>query len=149
MNKKNSHACRQAGFTLFELLVSISIIAILVAIATVSYSNAQKKARDSRRVQDMNNLQKAMEQCYSINSYSYDVAVISGNSLTCNTQVLIDSIPDDPKPDIDYYFNVASDDAFCFCALLDAGTGGNSMVSDCSSFVADSSGSYYCVKNQQ
>ena len=31
------------GFTLFELLVSISIIAILTALAIVSYSSAQKR----------------------------------------------------------------------------------------------------------
>ena len=46
---------KNKGFTLFELLVSISIIALLTALATISFSSAQKKARDSKRIQDMEN----------------------------------------------------------------------------------------------
>ena len=58
---------KRKGFTLFELLVSISIIAILTALATVSYSIAQKKARDARRTQDMDAIRKAQELYYSQN----------------------------------------------------------------------------------
>jgi len=68
------------AFTLLEMLVVIGIIAILVALGTSSYSTAQKKARDARRKSDMKSFQNAMEQCYSVNSYSYPT--ISGNGTT-------------------------------------------------------------------
>ena len=49
------------GFTLIELLVVISIIAILMAVATVSYTNAQMKGRDNKRKSDLKAVQQALE----------------------------------------------------------------------------------------
>jgi prepilin-type N-terminal cleavage/methylation domain-containing protein len=69
MNKKRITLVNKQGFTLFELLVSISIVGILSALAIVSFSSAQKKARDSRRVQDMELVGKAAEQ-YMLNNSS-------------------------------------------------------------------------------
>lgn len=129
------------GFTLFELLVSISIIGILVAIATVSYSNAQKKARDARRMEDMGNIQKAAEMYYSANSYNYPA-----NSSGFGTSLQV--FPTDPKTGTATpytYTNTGS--GYCACATLDSPTG-NSNVADCTAFVAGT-GTLYCVKNQQ
>ncbi len=56
----NMYEENNLGFTLFELLVSISIIAILTAMVSLSYSVAQKKARDARRRQDMESVQKRL-----------------------------------------------------------------------------------------
>ena len=61
-------------FTFFELLVSISIIAILVALGTVAYSNAQRKARNARRLQDLRGMQTVMEQAYDGVSGAYPAA---------------------------------------------------------------------------
>ena len=49
------------GFTLIELLVVIAIIGILLATATVSFTAAQKKARDNRRKSDLKSLQQTLE----------------------------------------------------------------------------------------
>ena len=51
--------------------MSISIIGILTALASVAYSGAQKKARDARRVEDMKLIQTAAEQFYSQMNYVY------------------------------------------------------------------------------
>ena len=49
------------GFTLIELLVAISIIAIVSSIGFVSYSQAQKLARDGKRKQDLRAISTALE----------------------------------------------------------------------------------------
>ena len=53
------------GFSLIELLVVITIISILVSFGTVAFTISQKKARDSRRKNDLKNVKQAMEFYYS------------------------------------------------------------------------------------
>lgn len=68
------------GFTLIELLVVISIIGILAALASASYSDSQKKSRDSRRKSDLTAIQKALELAKqdSAGNYSYPICVTYG-----------------------------------------------------------------------
>ena len=62
-----------SGFTLIELLVVIAIIGILAALATISYSDSQRKARDSKRKADLEAIRKALELAKqdSAGGYSY------------------------------------------------------------------------------
>ncbi|MFA6007206.1 MAG: type II secretion system protein [Candidatus Shapirobacteria bacterium] len=129
------------AFTLFELLVSISIIGILTAIASISYGAAQKKARDSRRIEDLNGIQKAAEQYYGATSYSYPATL---NSLS-PTYIL--TVPVDPKG-IGYtaYLYTPLAGGYCACAAVENLGTGNATKNDCTAFGA---GNFYCVKNQQ
>lgn len=142
-----------SGFTLFELLVSISIIAILTAIASASFSGAQRKARDSRRISDMNTIQKAAEQYYSFANYTYPVAKTAAAWTASNGQVTLDVFPRDPKLDslgvgwTDYSTNTFTGSAYCFCAAMENAMG-NSTNNTCTGFV-NGTGTFYCVKNQQ
>ena len=90
----------QKGFSLFELLVVISIIGILTAVITVSFSSAQKRGKDAARIQTLNNLQKAAEQCYAINGgYKVDGSSSAmmpwsvGGNWTCGGQIVADNLP--------------------------------------------------------
>ncbi len=50
-----------AGFTLIELMVSITIMGILAAIVTANFTNSRAKARDLERQADLRELQAAIE----------------------------------------------------------------------------------------
>ena len=52
------------GFTLVELLVVVSIIAILSVIGLAIFGNIQKGARDARRKTDVDSIAQAMEINY-------------------------------------------------------------------------------------
>lgn len=70
------------SFTLLEMLVVIGIIAILVSLGFASYSTVQKKARDAKRQGDLKAAQQVMEQCYSVNTSSYQYPIISNSDGT-------------------------------------------------------------------
>ncbi len=61
---------KQNGFTLIELLVVISIIGLLSSMVMVALNNARIKARDAKRIADLNQLSKALE-IYMDNHGSY------------------------------------------------------------------------------
>ncbi len=62
----------QKGFTLIELLVVISIIGILSSVVLASLNSARAKARDTKRLSDLREVQKALETYYSDNGkYPY------------------------------------------------------------------------------
>ena len=140
--KKNN----QKAFTLFELLVSISIIAILTAVAMTSFSGAQRKARDSRRISDMNTIQKAAEQYYSFSNYAYPTTGVGTSWVGTNGEKVLEIFPTDPKSVgwTSYSYNVGV--TYCACAALENVTGGNSSSENCS---IGTSGPFYCVKSQQ
>ena len=51
---------KQKGFTLVELLVVIVVIGILAGISTVSYNGAQQRARDTKRIHDVESIVNAL-----------------------------------------------------------------------------------------
>ena len=57
------------GFTLVELLIVIAIIGILASIVLVSLSSARTKARDTKRIQEISQIQSALELYYA--QYGY------------------------------------------------------------------------------
>jgi len=58
------------GFTLVELIVVISILAILGTVWFIMLWSYNKDARDAKRLADLNNLEKAMD-LYFINNWNY------------------------------------------------------------------------------
>jgi len=58
---------RQSGFTLLELLVVIGIIGLLVSIIVVNLTGTRRRARDTKRIADIRQLQTAAEDYYGKN----------------------------------------------------------------------------------
>lgn len=77
---------KSKGFTLVELLVVISIIALLASIALGIYANVQKNSRDAKRQSDLRVIQSALEQYKADqNFYPSSMVISESSSLTNNT----------------------------------------------------------------
>lgn len=92
------------AFTLIEILVVLGIIGVILGLGFASYSSAQKKARDAKRASDINQIQNAFEQYYSICNYVYPVDDTGGlpkavpTSIICdeNSNIIMRNVPLDP-----------------------------------------------------
>ena len=84
------------GFTLIELMITISIIAILATIGMVVYSSVQKNARISKRVQDLNSMKVALET-YKTATGSYPKLTSGGCIATVLTDLVPRFMPTTPK----------------------------------------------------
>lgn len=140
------------GFTLLELLVTISIIGILIGVGSVSFSTAQKKGRDSRRQADMKAMQTSLEQCYALDT-KYPASADEGSALTCiGGAVTMNSVPYDPKNTGSYVYTytVAGTTSYCLCALMETTGSGNASSAGAAGVCAwGGAKSYFCVSNQQ
>lgn len=90
MNKK--------GFTLIELLVVIAIIGLLSTLAVVALGSAREKARDSKRLSDLKQVQTALELYYT-DQNSYPTVAAPGAVLGAGNYVCLD--PDGFEPTAD------------------------------------------------
>ncbi len=130
------------GFTLLELLVVIGIISVLIAMGAVSYSTAQKKARDAKRKGDLRVFQNCYEQYYSYNN-NFKYPIISA-SLSTNCGGTTITLPTDPKTGTSYVVTDYDSDGskYTICSPVVSGTS-RLETETCTS------GSSCCVSNQQ
>ena len=67
---------RECGFTLLELLVVIAIIALMVGVALPNFVSSRARARDSKKIQEMQQLKTALRLYY--NDYGQYPAAATG-----------------------------------------------------------------------
>jgi prepilin-type N-terminal cleavage/methylation domain-containing protein len=56
---------KQKGFTLIELLVVVAIIGLLASVIALSFTNSRRKARDAKRLADVDQIRTGLDLYYS------------------------------------------------------------------------------------
>lgn len=87
------------GFTLIELLVVIAIIGLLSTLSILALNTARARARDTKRVADVKQIQTALEMYYNeFGQYPTSSAIVVGASIGTGTNVYLKAIPKPPTP---------------------------------------------------
>ncbi|MCR4305706.1 MAG: type II secretion system GspH family protein, partial [Candidatus Daviesbacteria bacterium] len=133
---------KSKGFTLVELLVVVSIIAVLSVVGITLFSGVQQNARDAKRKADIDAISKALEANYTGGSTTPYPALT--DAMFANGKV-----PTDPRTG-SAYSGVPSGAVatYSVCATLEKTTGGNSSDT-ANPFTYSATGAYYCAKNKQ
>jgi len=84
------------GFTLIEILVVIAIIGILSSVVLASLAVSRAKARDARRIADLEEVKKALELYYDSNGTYPETQTGSVLPNVLKTQGFIAQIPVSP-----------------------------------------------------
>lgn len=135
--KQTTNHKHKEGFSLIELIVVMTIIALLGSVAAVSFSGSNKKARDSRRMADLEKLRTGLEMARQISGTYPDSlqALVEGT--------LVDVIPADPK-NYSYVF-VGDTYVYTMYALME--DLGDTNVSTGTTCVADGTQCNYRVRS--
>lgn len=164
--QSKKHIFKPLGFTLIELIVAISILAVMSAIGMTVYTQTQVAARDGRRIGDIEQIQKALEQYYNVNrSYptaatvptadtSYDIGSTNTilNPISSESYFRSGKLPVEPtNSGAKYKYVWCLTGKYRLCANLESCSNNKcnatAAPADCSSsYTAPSSGAgWYCV----
>ncbi len=128
------------GFTLVELMVVVSIIAILSVIGVTLFVGAQKNARDAKRRADIEAISIAMEKNYNATSTNPYTAATTADFSD-------NKVPVDPQTGVGYTVTgTLPGKTYVVCATLENVTGNSSSVS---SIIATGVMQFFCRQSQQ
>jgi general secretion pathway protein G len=140
---------KKNGFTLIEILVAASIIAVLSVVGVTSFTSINKRSRDARRKSDVEQVRSALEMWRSDNgSYPGNTTwQILSNQLSGLVPNYLPALPADPQTTSNYYYRTIGVSApyysYCICANVESDTGS----STCGAGVTNGSSCNYYLKN--
>lgn len=150
---------KKRGFTLIELMVTITIMIVLSMMGVLAFQAAQLKARNTRRISDIQSVQKAQEQYFTGNNAYVELNTsASSGDTTCNATGIgtsLEVLPVDPSYNYVCQGDINTTTNYCMCARLECTSGtdctqGNSTGASCSSYATTGTNrQYYCLENQQ
>jgi len=130
---------KRNGFTLIEVMVVTTIIAILAAVGMVSYQTANQKARDGKRKADMEQIRSALEM-YKADSATNAYPATANFSALVSPIAYIREIPNPPPNS-----SPATYQGGYTCPYPNGGSA--SQYELCQRLEANPSASPYCVYN--
>lgn len=105
------------GFSLIELIVTVTIIAVLTVVATVSFGSTNKRARDSRRVADLEKIRIGLEMAKQVGS-TYPDPLNIGTFMVSRGYMPV--YPTDPRPPSLYFYTRGPTNyTYALCALVE------------------------------
>lgn len=109
-------AANKRGFTLMELMIVVSIIALVVTIGFTNFITSIKRSRDGKRKADLEQIRSALEMCRT-DTGSYPIGTKnSGDLITCGGTTYM-TIPHDPLGGNYSYAGAA--DSYNLCTTLE------------------------------
>lgn len=99
---------QQLGFTMIELLVVTTIIIVLTAIGLVSYTSANRNARNGKRKADLEMVRQALV-LYRTDNGSYPSGSVFNNMMTTISDYTSATTVTDPKNEGVYVYSYTSD----------------------------------------
>ena len=144
-----------------ELLIVMSIIAIITAIGLVSYAPINRRSRDAKRKSDLEQVRSALEM-YRTDNGQYPLGTLGAFQTLQYAELHLDtllvptylpSLPSDPKGTKYYYYaNIVSGNfySYCLCAGVenaaegknDCGRAASQAITNDTTFAAA-----YCLRN--
>ena len=135
------------GFTIIELLISITIIGLLISLAVASYQSARQNSRNAKRRGDMVALQQAFEQYYLANQ---TYASPCSNMATGYLQGTFPAETYVSSPAWAAYSLRCTATSYCVCARIEpAGNTKGNAINNTTDPCTFGAGEYFCVGNQQ
>lgn len=117
MINHNSDSKPKGAFTIIELVIAITIIAVLSTMGTMVYTSSLASSRDTRRKADLEQLKSALE-IYRSNS---GTSLYPTNILTVTQYI---KVPKDTKNNKDYgYYYESSGNDYTLGTVLEKNTG--------------------------
>lgn len=113
---------KSKGFTLVELLITIAIIGLIMAIVIAGLELIRQKGRDAARIADIKQINGAIENFFdSCNYFPEDIYADAGGLVPdCNGNVYLPEVPTDPKSGEEYpYYFSETPFGFHLCAKLE------------------------------
>ena len=133
---------KQQGFTLVEIMVAVSIVAILATIAIITYSSVLNSTRNQQRARDLFSIQQALE-LFRHDKYTYPLSPVALGNLSPN---YLPSLPVDPVSGKPYQYAPGDDCtytrtsqtcvSYILCAAREGGAD-SGMPSGCQNLMCD------------
>lgn len=112
------------GFSLIEIVVTVTVMAVLSVAGFVTYQGTNTKTRDEKRKTDLQKIASSLEMIYQDQGFYPE-------TLTDEIQKYLPTVPTDPKNGYSYAYNSTVGSYELFAHMEDVGSTNGSYSVEC------------------